>query len=298
MQFHGVELLRTDASGLVNLIGGGARHVIADQLHHVARLERARCVGGHRLRQDAHSVIESVGPGEGFGADDGRRRAAGRRAGHQAGHWADQHRGVHHFLHCHFLAEQRHRVARGMPARLSAYFGEGLRLGAVLVHVRHARAAKIADRQRHLGLSHQLLADPVKGFEGGRPVVVVAAQRSRLHLLEAQGDHAVGGAGLHRLARQEQGGRAGGTIVVDVDHGNAGHADWIERSLAAGGIAVDIAHVGLLHLGVVQPGIGQGLTRRLGTHLVVGRAGAGFRERHHADAADHRCVFHAFLLTL
>ena len=49
-----------------------------------------------------------------------------------------------------------------------------------------------------------------------------------------------------RLARQEQRGRAGRAVVVDVDDRDAGHADLVQRLLAAGRVAVDVAGIGLL----------------------------------------------------
>ena len=102
----------------------------------------------------------------------------------------------------------------------------------------------------------------------------------------AQRQRAVDCAALHRLARQEQRGRPGGAVVVDVDHRDAGHAHLVQRALAAGGVAVDVAHVGLLHLLVADAGIGQRAAQRLGGHLGIGLVGARLGEGDHADA-DH-----------
>ena len=195
--------------------------------------------------------------GEGFGANHRSSGAAGRRASHQAGHHAlPQHRCVHHVIDRDLLAKQRQRVVGGMAAGLGANAGKGRQLGAVLVHVRLAGTAEVANGQRDFRMTHKLGGGPVKLLERCRPVLELGLDGSGGHLLEAQGQHALGGTAFDRLARQEQRRRAGGAIVVDVDDGDATHAHRVERPLAAGGIAIHIAHIGLLDHGVFDAGIG------------------------------------------
>ena len=91
VQLHHIYVLRADAGGGIDQISRCAGHVAADQLHHVACLEGAGRVGGHRLRGNLHAVIETVGLRECLGANDGRRRTAGGRTGHQSRQRPHQH---------------------------------------------------------------------------------------------------------------------------------------------------------------------------------------------------------------
>ena len=74
----------------------------------------------------------------------------------------------------------------------------------------------------------------------------LGAERALLHLLEADREHALGRAARDRLAREVQRRRAGRAVVVHVDDRDAGEADLVDRRLAAGGVAVDVAGEGLL----------------------------------------------------
>ncbi|MCY1290654.1 hypothetical protein D9M70_398090 [compost metagenome] len=190
-----------------------------------------------------------------------------------------------------------------MTAGLGADRGEGFHLGAVLLHVLAAGATEhVQGHRQALHVTGDLVGDADELVHGRRTVVPVALQRARLHLLEAQGDGALDGAAFDGLARQEQGAGAGGAVVVDVDYRNAGHADFVEGGLAAGGVTVDVADVSLLHEVVVQAGILQRQTGSFGAHLDVGAAGARLDEGDHADTGNvgflRHLVLHASLFVL
>ena len=261
------------------------------------RIEGAGAVGGHGLGGDVDVGPQAALAGEFFRHQHRRGGAAGWRAGHQARHHAGpDHRRVEHVLGGHFLAEQRQRIVHGVAAGLGADLGEGVERGAVFFHVGQAGAAEVAQRQRDLRLADQFVGDGVERIERARAVGEHRAERARAHLLEAEHQHAVGGAAGDRLARQEQRGRAGRAVVVDVDDRDAGHADLVQRLLAAGGVAVDVAGVGLLDVVVADAGVVQRLARGQGAHLVVRRAGARLGERDHAHAGDEYFAAHCALL--
>src|SRR5690606_10761607 len=88
------------------------------------------------------------------------------------------------------------------------------------------------------------------------------------------------------LPREEKGRGTGRAVVVDVDDRNARDADLVERALAAGRVTVDIADKGLLHVLVVDAGVGERHARRRRAHLVIGGAGSWLDEWDHPDARD------------
>jgi hypothetical protein len=172
----------------------------------------------------------------------------------------------------HDSTEQRHRVVRCMATGLGADLREGGHLRAVLLHVGQACATEVAQRERHLLVADQLVGDRLEMVERTRPVIEHGAQRAGAHVLEAERQHAIGRAADHGLPRKEQRGRAGRAVVVDVDDRNAGHAHLVQRALAGGGVAVHVAHVGLLYqfiadAGVLQRGVG-GMRGHLRVRLV------------------------------
>ena len=118
------------------------------------------------------------------------------------------------------------------------------------------------------------------------------AERARHHLLEAQRQRAVDGSAFDRLPREKERGRSGRAIVVDVADRNAGHADAVKRLLAGRGIAIDVAHIGLLHIRVRDAGVGERIDGGGGPHDVVGVARAGLGERDHADSCHENLLLH------
>ncbi|MCY1232937.1 hypothetical protein D9M72_454550 [compost metagenome] len=232
----------------------------------------------------------------GFAAQHHGGRAAGRRAGHRARHDA----GPHHLLGHHVLggdhrAEHRHRVVGGMAAGLGADLGKGLHRRAEALHVVQAGGAEQLQGGRD-AVRHHARARTVEQFQRGGTVGVDRAQRARVHLLEAEGQHDVGHAAGNGLVCQVQRGRAAGAIVVDVDDRDAGHADVVQHALAAGGIAEDVAGVGRLDRFIANARIRQRQPHGLRAHRRVRIALARLLERDHAHACNHDFLRHVFLL--
>ncbi len=257
-----------------------------------------RRVGGHRLRGDRHRRVEVVPARKGLRDQHRRRRAAGRRTRHQPRHHArHEHRRSQHLVDGHFLAEQRHRIVRRVPARLGADLRERLELRPVLLHVRQAGSAEVADRERHVRRADERVGLAVEIVERRRAIVEMRAERAGRHLLEAQRQRAVDDAALDRLPREEERRGAGRAVVVDVEDRDAGHADVVERLLARRGVAVHVADERLLHVDVRDAGVGQ--RRRAPPPApidVVGLARARLRERDHSDAGDKDLATHRSVL--
>ncbi|MNE41958.1 hypothetical protein D3C80_1360610 [compost metagenome] len=183
-----------------------------------------------------------------------------------------------------------------MTAGLGADRRKGFHAGAVFFHVFAASAAEEHQGARHADAFREYLGGTVEALaHGQRTISPEILQRTRLHLLEAKGQGAIDSAAFHRLARHEQRGRAAGAVVVDVDHRNAGHADFIQRRLAAGGVAIDITGIGLLHQLITDTGILQRLAHSLGAHLDVAGAGTGLGELDHADTGNIGFLGHLLL---
>ena len=79
-----------------------------------------------------------------------------------------------------------------MAARLGAHLGEGVDLGAIFLHVREARAAEIAQRQRHVLRVDEFVGGTVEFLERAGAVMEDGAKRAGLHLLEAEHQRAIG----------------------------------------------------------------------------------------------------------
>ena len=173
-----------------------------------------------------------------------------------------------------------------MTAGLGANLGEGLGLGAVFLHVRHAGATEVTDCHRDFRLAYQLVTDLVEGLERRGPVVEVATQRAGFHLLETERQYTFGGTALDRLPGKKECRRAGRAVVVDIDDRDAGHAYRVKRALSAGRVAIYVAHICLLHLTVVDARVGQRAAHGIGTHLEIGCGTARLCKRHHADTTD------------
>ncbi|MCY1404817.1 hypothetical protein D9M71_200390 [compost metagenome] len=291
------DVARVDTGLLVDFLGRALGHVEADDFDHRTGFEGNRAVGGHRLGEDHYVSAQAVLLGEGFGADDRGSGATGGRARHQTGHHArPDHLVVHHVFGGDDLAEHRQRVVGSVAAGLGADGGDGRQLGAVLLHVLLTSATEHGQRHRHAGCtSGDLVGEVDELVHRARTVFPLVLQSTRLHLLEAQGDGALDGAAFHGLASQVQSAGAGGAVVVDVDHRNAGHADFVQGRLAAGGVAVDVADVSLLDQVIVQAGILQSQTGSFSAHLDVGAAGPRLDEGDHANTGNVRFLRHLVL---
>ncbi|MNN19381.1 hypothetical protein D3C81_1326210 [compost metagenome] len=296
MQLAHIDVLRADTGLLVDLAHGGVGHVGANPIEQrrLFEVEGFRGVGGHRLGDDFHVAAQAMLFRKTLGHQDRRGTTAGWRARHQAGHDAWQnHRVVHHVFDAEHLAKQCKRVVGGMTAGLGAHSGEGFHSGAVFLYVFAPGTTEGTDGLSHaIHIGGKTTQDRQETFAGRRAVVPMGFQRTGLHLLETHRQYAIYRAGFDGLARQVQRGGAGRAVVVDVDHRDPGHADFVEHRLAAGGIAVDVTGVSLLDQVVIDRRIGQGATHRFGAHLHIGRALAGLAERDHADAGNQYFFAH------
>lgn len=90
----------------------------------------------------------------------------------------------------------------------------------------------------------------------------------------------------YNISRQMKACRASRAVIVNVVNGDLCHAELIEYSLAAGGIAVAVASYALVYIIVVDLRIQHGLDARLKTELGVIDFSARFNELGHAYAED------------
>jgi len=88
------------------------------------------------------------------------------------------------------------------------------------------------------------------------------------------------------ISRQVEAGGAGGAVIVDVVDGYLGHAELVEYSLAAGGVAVAVAGNALVHVVVVDLCIQHGFDAGFEAELCVVDFPARFDEFGHAYAED------------
>ncbi len=231
--------------------------------------------------------------------EDRSARAVRCRRALQLGQRLVDHRCVEDLLHRVLGLELRVRVVHRVLVVLPADPREVLGLGAVTIHViasgvaehprrrRSTRELALGDHRRHV-LVHRV-----------RAIGEVPGQRSLLHLLEAEREHAFGEPTFDELARHEQSRRAGRAVVVDVVDRDPGKAELIDRALAAGRLAVYVTDARLLDLLVVDLGVGQSVGDRLLGHVrVVPFLGLGLLELGHADSDNENLASHLFLLTL
>jgi hypothetical protein len=73
VQFDDVDILRSDAGGLIDLVGRALRHVEADHLHHVAGVEGRGCVLSSSPARRSDFLAQAVLAGELLRDQHGRR---------------------------------------------------------------------------------------------------------------------------------------------------------------------------------------------------------------------------------
>jgi len=179
-----------------------------------------------------------------------------------------------------------------MLARLLADLRERLLLGAVFPAVLAAGATEHLGGRRG-GVEALLLVHHVDELvERVRSIGPLRRQGTGFHLLEPDDDHALGEAARDRLRTEHQRGAAGGAVVVDVEHRDAGEAELVDRALAAGRIAVHVAGVRLLHLIEGDLRVGERGLAGLRRHHVILLALAGLGEGDHPDADDIYFAWH------
>lgn len=118
------------------------------------------------------------------------------------------------------------------------------------------------------------------------PIIPETLQTSRHHLLKAHHKDTIRTTMTYNISRQMKTRRASRAIIVDVVNGDLCHAELIEYSLAAGGIAVAVASYTLVYVVVVDLRVKHGLDARLKTEFGVINFSARFDELGHAYAED------------
>ena len=249
-------------------------------------------VGGEGLGEDGDGRVELVFGRKGCGDEDGGGGAAGGRAALEAGQVAEEGGGGEDFFDGDGFAEEGALVVGGVAAGLHGDLGKGGVGRAVAFLVLEAGAAEELD-----GHGRTLAGVGAGGgggevLEGRGAVVEGIVERAGEHLLETEGEGAVDDARGHGLTCEVERGGAGRAVVVDVEDRDAGHADFVERALAAGRVAVDVAHVGVLDRVVGEAGIGQREVRGAPGHGGVGFVGTGLDKGDHADAGDEDWIGH------
>ncbi|MNQ88790.1 hypothetical protein D3C85_1040710 [compost metagenome] len=158
--------------------------------------------------------------------------------------------------------------------------------GAVALHMLTPGATKGTQCTRQVDITGEAFHDMDHAGPSLRTIIPMGLERTGLHLLEAQRQHALGLAALNGGARQVQCGGASRAVVVDVDDRDAGTAHFIQRGLAAGGIAIYIAGESHLYLVVTDAGILECQAYGLGAHVGVARACARLGEGDHTDPCN------------
>src|SRR5439155_13899848 len=214
-------------------------------------------------------VLEVVLLDEVFAGEDGSAGAVRRGAALELSERLVDHRRGEDVLDRVLVLELRVGVVNGMLVVLIADLGEMERRRAVLLHVLAARVAEEL-RGRWMRLEPTELHHRVHVLVHRVGAVGESgAERALLHLLEAEGEDAVSEATLDELLAHEEGGGAGGTVVVDVVDGNAGETELLDRALPAGGLAVDVAYNSLLDLRVRNTGVVKGFRAGFLRHVGV-----------------------------
>ncbi|MCY1188298.1 hypothetical protein D9M73_293850 [compost metagenome] len=93
--------------------------------------------------------------------------------------------------------------------------------------MRQASATEVAQRERDAGVPDQLIGGQVEALEGAGAVAKERTQRTRAHLLKTQRQGTFRRTAADCLVGQEQRAGTGGAVVVDVDHRDTGHADFV-----------------------------------------------------------------------
>ena len=146
---------------------------------------------------------------------------------------------------------------------------------------------------KHLGREGRTVYPPIVRHhlnmlvQGNGSVGVLDAQGALLHFFEAQGHDAIRQAAFDKLLGHEKSGGTRRAVVVDVVDGNSRVTQLVEGPFSTGGIAVAIAHSGLLDIGELNPGVLDRPSACLACHVgVVPISSAGFFEFRHSDTDD------------
>src|SRR3990172_411328 len=298
VQLDHVHVLRPQAGLLVHPLRRQPRHLAADQGDRALALERVRRVGHHRLADDLDRlVLQRVPAHELLAGKDGGGGTVGGGAALELGERRVDHRRGQDLLQRVLVLELRVGVVHGVAVVLEADLRELLRLRPVPLHVLAAGVAEDLRGDRR-GLESPELDHQVNvAVHGVDAVCVLGPERPFLHLLEPQGEHAVGDPALHKLLPQEERGRARRAVVVHVVDGDAREPQLVDGALAAGRLAVDVPDGSLLNFAIGDAGVLQRLRPGLLRHVgVVPGAGPwllelGHSNTHHLHFAGHLSSF-------
>ncbi len=132
--------------------------------------------------------------------------------------------------------------------------------------------------------------------EGIGAIRELRAEGALFHLLETNHQYALRHATRNRLSAEHECGRARRAVVVDVKHWNAGDTHLVDRALATGAIAIDVASIGLLDSGVIDASIAQRLADGACSHHIIVITCAGLCELNHANAENIYLICHLSFL--
>src|SRR5581483_5584781 len=161
------------------------------------------------------------------------------------------------------VTELRVRVVHRVAVVLLGDLGELLGRGAVALHVVTAGVSEdLRGRRRR---RERIQLDHLAEVPAHRrtPVHELQAQRPLLHLLEANGQHAVGHAARDQLAGEVKRGRTRRAVVVDVYDRDPAQPQLVDRLLPGRGVAVAVGGDGLFDLAVADAGVVERLRTRL-----------------------------------
>lgn len=182
------------------------------------------------------------------------------------------------------VVELRVGVVHAVGVVDAGYFREVLFGGAVFLHVFSPCVSEHLCRPWGIGNSPRDRHHLARRASRTLPVLEVALQATAHHLLEPDDQHAVrrsvGDEGPAHV--QARGSR--GAVVVDVVDGDLGHAELVEDTLAAGGVAVAVAGYALVYVVVRDLCVEQGLDTGFEAELCVVNLPAGLDEFGHAHA--------------
>ena len=199
-----LHIVRAEACLVVDLLRCDLRHVVADHLDHRG-LKARREVCRHRLAGDVDALADALPLREVLAAENrggsttrGRAALVARERIEDLGAREDFFDGVR-------LLEERVGVLRRVLAGLLGDLRKRLALGAVAPSVlpsctaEHLRGAGCTREALHV-IHHACMA-----IERVRAVAPLRCERSLLHLLKADDEHALGDAAFDCLASEHQG---------------------------------------------------------------------------------------------
>ena len=256
--------------------------------------ERAGKVRRHRLRRDLDRARgEAVLAHEALARHHGRRRAVRGRTALEQGERRELRGRGQHLLQAELLLELRARIVDRVLVVLDRDPREGLRAGAVALHV---LAAGVAE---HLGGDQRVALLVPCGHRGQVPIQrmgAVGIGGDAPHLLEPERQRAVRHPRGDGRARHHQGGGARRAGVVHVDDGHARLPQLVDGSLAGGGVPEAVSDRHVLDPLIGEAGIRERLAPGLARHVGVVPVGPGRRlhEVGHPDTDDEDAFGHAF----